>query len=150
MSAALSHAAVLINRRHLVSQRQLGKLLASFIEKRIGADHQHSDLKPGKAGESRLHLLLSARVQNVKLQIAHRAFRFVHHLQEPFDSELLRMKELCSNLKGQGEERRGFDNAGRNTMPSESNRFSGMTVLLSLDSCIFRTIGKYTPRRWLR
>ena len=57
---------------------------------------------------------------------------------------------LFSNLKGQGEERRGFDNAGRNTMPSESKRFSGTTVLLSVDSCIFRTIGKYAPRRWLR
>jgi len=52
--------------------------------------------------------------------------------------------------KGQGEERRGFDNAGRNTMPSESKRFSGTTVLLSVESCIFRTIGKYAPRRWFR
>jgi hypothetical protein len=52
--------------------------------------------------------------------------------------------------KGQDEERRGFDNAGRNTMPSESKRFSGTTVLLSVESCIFRTIGKYAPRRWFR
>ena len=84
---------MLINRRHLVSQRQLGKLLASFIEKRIGADHLRPEA--GKAGESRLHLLLSARVQNVKLQIAHRAFRLVHHLQKPEWAFLYLIPNFC-------------------------------------------------------
>ena len=56
----------------------------------------------------------------------------------PVSKQGLRAREQT----GQGEERCSLDYAGRNMMPSESKRFSGTTVLLSVDSGIFRTIGK--------
>ena len=63
---------------------------------------------------------------------------FSHGASHAVSVQGLRVREQT----GQGEERRGLDYAGRNTMPRESKRFSGTTVLLSVDSCILRTIGK--------
>jgi hypothetical protein len=63
---------------------------------------------------------------------------FSHGASHAVSVQGLRAREQT----GQSEERRSFNEAGRNTMPRESKRFSGTTVLLSVDSCILRTIGK--------
>ena len=66
-AAASDERAILVDCRHRVLKRQHGKLLASSIEERIGADHERARPQLDQGCKDRIEIAIGTRKQDMEL-----------------------------------------------------------------------------------